>query len=30
LDHDLPLALLITALIGLVLMSGLFAAAETA
>lgn len=29
-DHDLPLALLITALIGLVLMSGLFAAAETA
>lgn len=29
-DHDLPLALLITALIGLVLISGLFAAAETA
>lgn len=29
-DHDLPLALLIAALIGLVLLSGLFAAAETA
>jgi len=30
LDDDLPLALLIAALIGLVLLSGLFAAAETA